>query len=395
MRAAVVHEHGGPEVLRYEQVPRPSPGPGEALLRVRATSLNRLDLWARGGPPGPVFPWRERSFPLISGSDCAGEVAAAGRGVTNVRAGDRVVLYPGLFCGQCAYCRAGEQTQCLEYRIFGEHTPGAMAEYATAPAGNLLHLPDGFDFTRAAALPVAYTTAWRMLVTVAELRAGESVLVLGVGGGVGSAALVIARTAGATVYAAAGTAAKRRAAEAHGATATVDYTAGPFSEWVLAQTGGRGVDVVVDPLGATWPESIRSLARGGRLVVCGATAGNRPEFDIRELYQRHRRILGAPMGNWRDFTSVMELAFTGAIAPIIDSVFPLAEIAAAHRVTPAQVVLRWHIQNDLIVIPKSVTPARIAENIAAFDFELVVEDMAAINGLNRDRRIGPNPGRVG
>jgi NADPH2:quinone reductase len=330
MRAAVIHRHGGPEVLSYEEVPRPEPGPEEALIRVRATAINRLDLWARSGPPGPVFPWKEPHFPIVSGSDCAGEVAAVGAGVTNVREGDRVVLYPSLYCGTCDYCRAGEQTQCLDYRIFGEHTAGAMAEYAVAPAANLLPLPDRVDDTQAAAMPVAYTTAWRMLVTAARLRAGESVLVLGAGGGVGSAALTIARRAGATVYAAASTEERRRKAEEHGADATIDSRSA-FSGAVLEQTGGRGVDVVVDPLGATWPESIRSLARGGRLVVCGATAGNRPEFDIRELYQRHRRIIGAPMGNWSDFTAVLDLMFRGEIRPVVDSVFPLHDVADAHR----------------------------------------------------------------
>jgi NADPH2:quinone reductase len=169
-----------------------------------------------------------------------------------------------------------------------------------------------------------------MLMTAAGLQAGESVLVLGVGGGVGSAALVIARRAGAVVYAAASSDERRRRAVEHGARAAANSRA-PFADWVLAQTDGRGVDVVVDPLGATWEQSIRSLAAGGRLVVCGATAGNRPSFDIRELYQRHRRILGAPMGSWADFTSVMRLAFAGEITPIVDSVFPLAEAVAAHR----------------------------------------------------------------
>ncbi len=330
MRAVVVHRHGGPEVLSYEEVPRPEPGPGEALIRVRATSLNRLDLWARSGPPGPVFPWKEPNFPIISGSDCAGEVAEVGPGVDSVRPGDRVVLYPSLFCGTCTYCRAGEQTMCLDYHIFGEHTAGSMAECAVVPAANLLPLPNHVAFTDAAAMPVAFTTAWRMLMTAAELRAGESVLVLGVGGGVGSAALVLARRAGATVYAAASSPERRRQAEAHGAAATVDSW-GPFSTEVMERTNGLGVDVVVDPLGVTWPESIRSLARGGRLTVCGATAGNRPEFDIRELYQRHRRILGAPMGNWSDFTSVMGLLFAGEISPIVDRVLPLAAASEAHR----------------------------------------------------------------
>lgn len=330
MRAVVIHQHGGPEVLSYEEVPRPEPGPGEALIRVRATSLNRLDIWARSAPPVKIFPWTEPEFPIISGSDCAGEVAAVGPDVSNVQPGDRVVLYPSLFCGACDACRAGEQTQCRDYQIFGEHTPGAMAEYAVAPAGNLLPLPDGFSFTDAAAMPVAYTTAWRMLMTAGELQAGESVLVLGVGGGVGSAALSIARRAGATVYTAASSAARREKAVAHGAMAATNSRES-FSEWVLAQTGGRGVDIVVDPLGATWKQSIRSLTRGGRMVVCGATAGNRPDFDIRELYQRHRRILGAPMGSWSDFSSVMRLAFAGEIRPIVDSVFPLIDAAEAHR----------------------------------------------------------------
>ncbi|MDP9357224.1 MAG: alcohol dehydrogenase catalytic domain-containing protein [Chloroflexota bacterium] len=330
MHAVVVHRHGGPEVLSYEEVPRPKPGPGEVLIRVRATSLNRLDLWARSGPPGPVSPWKEPNFPIISGSDCAGEVAAVGPDVDGVRPGDRVVLYPSLFCGTCDYCRAGEQTMCLDYHIFGEHTPGSMAEYAVAPAANLLPLPDHVAFTDAAAMPVAFTTAWRMLMTAAGLRSGESVLVLGVGGGVGSAALVLARRAGATVYAGASSPERRRKAEEHGAVATVD-SRGSFSAAVMERTNGIGVDVVVDPLGATWPESIRSLARGGRLTVCGATAGNRPEFDIRELYQRHRRILGAPMGNWSDFTSVMRLLFAGEISPIIDQVLPLAAASEAHR----------------------------------------------------------------
>lgn len=330
MRAVVIPRHGGPEVLEYREVPRPEPGPGEALIRVGATSINRLDLWARSGPPGPVFPWKEPEFPIVSGSDCAGEVSAVGPRVVGVRPSDRVVLYPSLFCGVCDECRAGEQTRCLDYHIFGEHTPGAMAEYAVAPAANLLPLPAHVEFETAAAMPVAFTTAWRMLMTAAELKAGETVLVLGVGGGVGSAALVLARRVGATVFAAASTPERRKQALDHGAAGATN-SRDAFSTWVIEQTGGRGVDVVVDPLGATWAESIRSLARGGRLVVCGATAGNQPTFDIRELYQRHRRILGAPMGSWTDFTSVMGLLFAGEIAPIVDRVYPLAEAEAAHR----------------------------------------------------------------
>jgi NADPH2:quinone reductase len=206
-----------------------------------------------------------------------------------------------------------------------------MAQFAVAPAANLLPLTDEVPFETAAAMPVAYTTAWRMLITAASLGPGGTVLILGAGGGVGSAATVIARRVGATVFAVAGTAKKRSLAEEHGVTATFDPARGSFSEWVLERTDGRGVDVVVDPLGATWPESIRSLARGGCLVACGATAGNRPVFDIRELYQRHRRILGAPMGSWHDFTTVMDLACRGELAPIVDRVYPLSAAADAHR----------------------------------------------------------------
>jgi NADPH2:quinone reductase len=331
MLAAVIHRHGGPESIHAEAFPRPEPGPGEALIQVHATSLNRLDLWARSGPPVKIFPWAEPEFPLISGSDCAGVVAEVGVGVTNVAPGDRVVLYPGLSCGVCEYCLKGEQTMCYSYSIFGEHTYGAMAEYAVAPANNLVKIPENVAFIDAAALPVAYTTAWRMIGTTGGIQAGTTVLVLGAGGGVSSAALHLARRAGATVYATAGTEEKRALAIRHGAIAATDHNGQPFSEWVLEQTDGRGVDIVVDPLGATWQESIRSLARGGALVVCGATAGNKPSFDIRELYQRHRRVYGAPMGNRDDFRRIVGLLAAGEITPIIDSVFPLTEIAEAHR----------------------------------------------------------------
>jgi NADPH2:quinone reductase len=206
-----------------------------------------------------------------------------------------------------------------------------MAEYAAVPANQLIKLADHVSFEAAAAMPVAYTTAWRMIGTCGDVQAGDTVLVLGVGGGVGSAALTMAHGTGATVFVTAGTEAKRTRAIELGATAAFDHNSGPFSPWVLEQTGGRGVDIVVDPLGATWQESIRSLARNGRLVVCGATAGNKPEFDVRELYQRHRRIYGAPMGNWSDFANVIGRLNAGQINPVIDSVFPLSDIANAHR----------------------------------------------------------------
>lgn len=330
MRAAVVHRRGGPEVISVDIVPVPEIGPSDALVRVRACGLNRMDIWARTGPPQPIFPWKERDYPLITGGDIAGEVAEVGSAVTAIRVGDPVTIYGGLSCGTCEYCLAGEQSMCPEYHIFGEHTNGGFAEFVAVPATNLEPLPADLDFVAAAAIPAAYTTAWRLVETAGQVTAGDDVLVLAAGGGVGVAAMQIALCAGARVFAGASTDDKRRRAITVGAKAAVDTTR-LFSEWVLAQTDGRGVDIVVDSLGTTWPESIRSLACGGRLVCCGATLGNKPVFDIRELYQRHRSIRGAPMGNRSEFNRVVRMAGQGLLTPVIDSVIPLAEIQNAHR----------------------------------------------------------------
>lgn len=330
MKAGVVLRRGGPGVISVEQVPRPQPGPGEALVRVHACGVNRMDIWARSGPPQPIYPWNEREYPLITGSDIAGEVAEVGADVQSLTVGDRVVVYSGLSCGTCDYCLRGEQSMCPHYSILGEHTQGGFAEYIVAPARNLQKIGDHVDFVHAAAIQAGFTTGWRLVVTAGQVRAGDDVLVLAAGGGVGVAAMQIARAAGARVFAGASTAQKRRRAVEAGATAAVDPTT-PFSERVLEQTDGRGVDIVVDSLGATWPESIRSLTSGGRLVCCGATLGNKPTFDIRELYQRHRSIRGAPMGNRHEFNRVVRLVEHGTLMPIIDSVFPLDDLADAHR----------------------------------------------------------------
>lgn len=333
MRAVVIRRHGPPESLRVEDdVPVPEIGPNDALIRVGACALNHLDLWARSGPPENIFPWRERKLPHISGVDAAGTVERVGSAVTGLEPGTRAVLYSSLSCGDCEYCRMGEETMCLGYHIFGEQTQGGLAEYAVIPAKNVYPLPDDYPFERAAALPAAYTTAWRALITAGRLRPSEDVLIVGVGGGVGSAALQIASMAGARVFVLAGDDWKIDQARVIGADAGFNYNEGPFSEWVLSVTNGRGVDIVLDPVGApTWPESIRSLARGGRMVICGATAGSRPDIDIREIYQRHRQIIGAPMGNRRDFEAMLKAALGRRFDPIIDRIYPLDEIAEAHR----------------------------------------------------------------
>jgi NADPH:quinone reductase-like Zn-dependent oxidoreductase len=329
MSAAVVHRRGGPDVISVDRVPVPDLGPGDVLIRVRACAMNRMDVWARTGPPQPVFPWKEPTYPLITGTSIAGEVEAVAFGVDWPRPADRVVVFSALSCGTCEYCMRGEQTMCPEYHILGEHTQGGFADYVAVPATNLEPIPTGIDFVAAAAA-TSYTTAWRCVVTQGEARPGNDVLVLAAGGGVGVAAISIALHVGARVFAGASTEEKRRKAVAMGAAAAVDHTR-PFSGWALEQTDGRGVDIVVDSLGATWPESIRSLARGGRLMVCGATLDNKPVFDIRELYQRHRSIRGAPMGNRSEFRRVLKLVGAGRLHPTIDSVFPLEQIRDAHR----------------------------------------------------------------
>ena len=341
MRAVVLREHGGPEVLRVEDVPDPTPGPDEALVRVRASSVNHSDVGQRIGPgPQPVFPWGAYELPRIPGVDVAGEIVEVGPEVDDVAPGDPIVVYSQLYCGRCAECRIGETSRCLQLRLFGKHRDGGHAELTTVPVRNLLRLPRGFSFEQAAAVPVAYTTAWRMLIVAAELRPGEDVLVVG-GGGVSVAALQIAVRAGARVFMASRSQAKLARARELGAHATFPLTGGhltdgDFSPHVLEASNGRGVDVVADPVGAaTWPASIRSLARGGRLVVCGASGGAHPAFDIRELYQRHRQILGAPMGSLRDFAAVLSLVTRGEIVPVIDRVLPLDQIAEAHRVLDA------------------------------------------------------------
>lgn len=331
MRAAVIREHGGPEAVRLEQVPRPGvEAPGYVVVRVRAVALNRLDVFVRRGLTGPGV--RPVHLPRITGSDVAGEVVEVGPAVRDWRPGDRVVLYPGLACGTCAACRRGEETMCRSYRIFGEDVDGGLAEYCRIPAANLERLPDHVSYEEAAALPVAYTTAWRLVVTAGRLQPHERVLVLGAGGGVGSAAVQIARRLGACVLAVTRGAGRARALAELGVQRVIDREREDFEAVVRDETGGDGVDLVVNPVGgAAWRAAIRCLTPGGRMTVCGATAGDFPEFSIRELYQSHRQILGAPMGSRRDFRAVLDLAFRGELRPLIHAVLPLERVAEAHR----------------------------------------------------------------
>lgn len=327
MRAAHVTRLGdSEEVISIVDVERPEPGPDEVRLRVEACALNRLDVFARLGHPE-----EEDAFPKRTGGDVAGVVDAVGDGVEDWHTGDEAVVYPIVSCGDCEYCLTGEQTMCPTYDIVGEDRPGGLAEYVVVPAEILDPIPGDLDFTTAAAYPVAYTTAWRMVVTTGDLRPAESALILGASGGVGNAALQIAESLGATVYATTSSTEKADALSEF-ADEVIDYTEVSFDEVVADLTDGRGVDLVADHVGQdTWQTSIDSLAKGGRMVICGATSGADPDIDIRSVYQHHRQILGAPMGNRQDFRDVSRLIGAGDLEPRIDHVLPLDRIHEGHR----------------------------------------------------------------
>jgi len=325
MKAAVFHEFGGPERVRVEEVPTPTPGAGEALIRVRACALNHLDLWVLGG-----LPVLETPLPFWTGCDVAGQVAALGPGVSGPAVGTRVAVNPSLSCGVCEWCVQGEDSMCVRYGILGEHVRGGLAEYVVAPTANLLPLPAHVAFEDAAAFILVNMTAWRMLVTQAALRPAEDLLVLGVGGGVSSAAVQIGKLCGARVFVTSSSDDKLRRANALGADDGVNYTQADWTKAVREWTDKRGVDVVLDPVGAaTWAGSLRSLASGGRLVTCGATTGPIGETDIRIVFWRQLRIIGSTMSNRKEFRDVMSQLFAGRLKAIVDRTFPLAETATA------------------------------------------------------------------
>lgn len=324
MKAAVFHEYGGSEVLRIEDVPTPVPQAGEVLLRVHAAALNHLDVWVRKGLP------HEITMPHIGGSDVAGTVEALGPGVTGVHPGARVIVNPSLSCGICEWCRAGEEPLCIDYKILGEHTNGGFAEFVAVPAANLFPVPKDFALEQAAAAPLPFLTAWRALVSKGRLRAGQSVLITGASGGVATAGIQIAKHFGATVYALT-TADKVERVRALGADTVYDRTQVDFAKQ-LKDTPKRGVDIVLDSVGeAIWPQCVRALTRGGRLVSYGATTGPRASVDIRLLFWKQIEILGSTMSNRSEFEEVMRLVFAGALHPVIDQVMKLADISAAHE----------------------------------------------------------------
>jgi NADPH:quinone reductase-like Zn-dependent oxidoreductase len=327
MKAVVFSEHGGPDVLRYTDVADPSIGPNEVLVRVRACALNHLDLWIRKGLPGISIP-----LPHILGSDIAGDVASVGAEVDGLKIGQKVLLLPGISCGRCAQCAAGKESQCRGYTLFGYMIDGGYAEYVKAPAVNVIPMPPNLSYEEAAAVPLVFLTAWHMVITRANLKPAEEVLVLGGGSGVGSAAIQIAKVAGARVIATAGTEEKLAKAKELGADETILHSKQDIAAEVKRLTNRRGVDVVFEHVGeATWEKSLRSLAVGGRLVTCGATTGYEGKIDIRYLFTRQLSILGSYMGGKAELLSVLDLVGRGLVKPVIDKIFPLAQAAEAHR----------------------------------------------------------------
>jgi len=325
MKAVRIHQFGGSEVLIYEDVPDPQPRKDQVLVRVRACALNHLDVWVRKGLPGV-------KLPHILGSDIAGEVVEAGEYVTGFRPGQRVLLAPMHFCGRCAKCVAGLQNQCREFTVLGNAVDGGNCELIAVPAANVIPIPDTLDFNQAASVPLVFLTAWHMLVGRAGIRLGQTVLVLGASSGVGIAAIQIARLFHCRVITTAGDETKLEKARALGADFGINHYKQKISEEVRKITNKEGVDIVLEHVGAaTWDESVKSLKPGGTLVTCGATTGPNVGIDLRFLYSRQLSLLGSYMGTMGELHEVLGHVFAGRLRPVVDRVFPLQELRAAHE----------------------------------------------------------------
>lgn len=325
MRAAVYTQHGGAEVIQIQEMPLPPVRPGDALVRVRAAALNHIDIWVRRG-----LPRLRLEFPHIPGADVAGIVDRVGEGVTAVREGEEVILQPGVSCGVCEYCVAGADNLCASYTILGEHRHGGFAEFVAVPAANILPKPARLSFEEAAAVPLVFLTAWNMLTTHARVGPGDSVLIWGAGSGVGSAGIQIAKAFGARVIAVAGANWKLERARDLGASETINYHEQSVLDEVRRLTARRGVDIVFDHVGAaTWETSIKSLARGGRLITCGATSGPEATTDIRYIYGHRLSIHGTWVGTKGELHEVMHLVNQGTVRPVVHQVFPLEQFAQA------------------------------------------------------------------
>ena len=325
MKAVCIHEFGGPEVLRYEDVADPEPRKDQVLVHVKACALNHLDLWVRKGLPGV-------KLPHILGSDIAGEIAAVGDYVSGFHLGQRVLVAPMHFCNHCRKCTAGLQNQCPEFTVLGNLVDGGNCELMALPAVNIIPLPETLDFSQAASVPLVFLTAWHMLVGRAALRPGQWVLVLGANSGVGIAGIQIAKFFECTVIATAGDETKMEKARELGADYVINHYQQKISEEVRRITSGQQVDVVMEHVGqATWDESLRSLKPAGTLVTCGATTGPQAKIDLRFVYSRQLSILGSYMGTMGELHEVLPHVFSGRLRPVVDRTFALSEARQAHE----------------------------------------------------------------
>ncbi len=327
MKAAVFYEPGGPEKIQPGEVPDPQINHHQVLIQVKACGLNHFDLLVLREADPDNF-----TFPFWGGADIAGIVAEAGKSVSQFQPGDRVVVNPGLYCGQCEHCLGGEESQCNSYGIIGDTVPGGFAEYIAVDEANLMKLPEQISFKEAAATPVVYQTAWRALISRAGIRPGDDVLILGASGGVGSASIQIAKLAGANVIAVTSNEDKISYAKKMGADIVLNRKSGDYWGELAELTNNRGVDVVVENIGtATWAQSLKSLVKGGRLVTYGRTTGHLAETDIRLIFWNQLRIIGTTMANRKEFSEVMQLIFHGKLNPVIDTVFPLEQTGSAYQ----------------------------------------------------------------
>jgi NADPH:quinone reductase-like Zn-dependent oxidoreductase len=326
MKALTLVATGGLESLRVQELPEPTiQSPDQVLVQVRAAGLNRLDLFVVEGLPSVTY-----KFPHIVGSDAAGLVRQVGSAVQRLAPGERVMVNPTLSCGQCPACGAGEESLCARLQVLGEHCPGTMAEYLVVPAANLARVPDTMPWAQAASFSLTTLTAWRMLRTRANLQAGETVLIWGIGGGVALAALQIARLLGARTIVTSGSAGKLELATRLGADVVLDHGQADIAAEVRRLTAGRGADVVVDSVGEkTWPASLRAIGRGGRLVTCGATSGPMVSLDLRRLFWHQWSLLGSTLGNQREYAEIVQLAEAGQLWPVVDGVVPLDDALTA------------------------------------------------------------------
>jgi NADPH:quinone reductase-like Zn-dependent oxidoreductase len=326
LRALTISAHGGTDKLEYRtDVPDPEPQSGEVRVRIHAAALNHLDVFTLAGLPGITI-----TPSWVMGADGAGIIDKIGTDVSTVSIGDRVAINPGLSDRTCEYCKDGEQSLCVKFRLLGEHHPGTFADYAVVPVQNVRRIPETVSFDTAAAFTLATLTAWRMLVTRARVKEGEDVLIWGIGGGVAQAAMRIALSRGARVWVTSGSDEKLERARELGAHETINHRTSSVGKEVRSRTGKRGVQVVVDSVGeSTWNDSLISLGRGGRLVTCGGTSGPMVQTDIRRLFWNQWTIMGSTMGNDAEFEQILSELSLGNLVPVIDSVFDLSDGKAA------------------------------------------------------------------